>query len=116
MEKYKDLTEEKIRQVIEEVMYKPDGTPAFFPTVRPLPENFDLDFQIQDGYAYMLSSDGDNLTLMTGSGGIRDYITTMREAGAGDDYIASSIFVTDYTGKETNQWHSIIDIKWKPRE
>lgn len=102
------LTEQKIRQIIEDVMYTPSkDKPNSKPFAIKLPEGFDLDDQIKDGYLYELSND--NMTLMTGSGGIRDMIKTCRNSGLPDEFIVSGIFVVAGTHRI-----NIVDAVWTP--
>lgn len=76
--------------------------------LKKLPEGFNLDSQIKDGYMYETHGD---IKLATGAGGIRDIIKAMRETGLPDIWIAQDIYVYDYnTGK--GGW--IGNIKWEP--
>lgn len=109
-----NLTKEKIEEIIKDVMYTKDTSkPKTIKerTCRELPLGFDLDFQIQDGYMYQTSGD---MVLMTGSGGIRSIITSMREAGFPDSLIAQDIFVGDYSKGSDGRMYWIGDVKWTP--
>ena len=108
---YKELSYEKLGKIIKDMMFTKDTSKPKTKeerTWRELPEGFDLDFQIQNGYLYTVSG---GLTLFTGSGGIRDIISSMREAGIADSIIAQDIFI-HYNGKD--YW--IGDITWKKIE
>lgn len=105
---------EYLEKVLKDIMYgevKPDGTKTKG-IFKELPEGFNLDEQIQDGYMYQTSGD---IVLMTGAGGIRDIIRAQREAGIPDFIIAQSIYVTDYYNQST-QAYWIGDVKWTPIE
>lgn len=108
MKKMDALTEQKIKQIIEDVMYTPPkDKPNSKPFATKLPEGFNLDDQIKDGYLYEVSND--NMTLMTGSGGIRDMIKTCRNSGLSDEFIVGDIFIVAGTRRI-----NIVDAIWTP--
>lgn len=82
-------------------------------TWRELPENFNLDFQIQDGYMYRTSGD---LVLMTDSGGIRSIIKALRDKGLPDFLIAQDIYVGDYSKGSSGRMYWIGDVRWEKLE
>lgn len=113
---YKELTKEKIEEVLKDIMFstqtKEDGTKKP-PMFRELPEGFDLDFQIQDGYIYQMGGGEGEMTLMTGCGGIRSYIEQCRKLKMNDFFIAQDIYVGDYSKGSSGRMYWIGDVKWK---
>lgn len=109
------LTYDRLKSIIEDVMFNPQPTKSGTiepPLFKKLPEDFDLDFQIQNGYMYSIEGE---LSLWTGAGGIRDIIKKSREIGLPDVIIAQDIYISDYTGKVRGTYW-IGDVVWKKIE
>lgn len=106
---YSSITEEKMKEIIKDFFYGDSLKESkIFQPIKELPQDFNLDSQIKDGYMYETHG---SIKLATGSGGIRDIIKASREAGIPDIFIAQDIYVYDY---ETGNGGWIGDIKWTP--
>lgn len=104
------LTKEHIEEVLKDIMFKGNPETGNKPLFKEFNKN--LDEQIQSGYMYMISSQG--MTLMTGTGGIRDFIKANREQGLPDWMIAQDIYVSEDRALMSNtKWYWIGGITWK---
>lgn len=103
----KNITEKLIKETLEDMLYKPNPKTGVAMFVK-LPEGFNLDDQIKNGFAYQFTAG--TMVLSTGFGGVKELIKTQREAGLPDEAIAAGLKV--WTG---HSWLDIVDAKFTPR-